>query len=104
MRVRFLLTTLALAGAPFLGADEMTGLIAYGDCAEDGKVTVAEHAKCAKGKDRDFQVLVFVNRGDKKTYELIDESQVEEFLGKEVRIEGRLEDGFALIDKIESAG
>ena len=49
-------------------------------------------------------MLVFVYRKDKKTYELIDEGQVEEFLGKEVKIEGRLEDGFALIDKIEPAG
>ena len=101
---RLLIPALLLMAAPLLSAEEFTGLIAYGDCAEDGKVTVAEHAKCAKGKDRDFQVLVFVNRKDKKTYELIDEGQVEEFLGKEVKIEGRFEDGFALIDKIEPAG
>ncbi len=104
MRLRFLLPFLVLATAPLLSADELTGLIAYGECAEDGKVTVEEHAKCAKGKDRDFQVLVFVNRKDKKTYELIDEGQVEDFVGKEVKIDGRLEDGFAVIDKIEPAG
>ncbi len=102
MKPRLLLLALLLA-APLLHADELTGLIAYGDCAEDGKTTVEEHAKCAKDKNRDFQVLVFVNRKDKKTYELVDEDQVEQFIGKEVKIDGRLEDGFVIIDKVEPA-
>ena len=59
--------SLLLAGLLFSipgSAETRLGLIAYDQCAEDGKVTEAEHAKCAQGKQRDDYVLVFVDQGN----------------------------------------
>lgn len=94
---------LLLAALP-LAAETFTGLIAFAECAEEGKVTEEAHAKCAKGKDRDFQLIVFHNEGDKKNYDLIDEDEVEELIGKRVVVEGRLEEGFLIIESIRPAG
>ena len=101
--MRKLALLLLLAAFP-LAAETFTGLIAFAECAEDKKITEADHAKCAKGKDRDFQLIVFYNEKDKKNYDLIDEGEVEEFIGKRVVIEGRVEEGFLVIDSIKSAG
>ena len=94
---------LAWAVAP-LSAAKFSGLIALEECAENGKVTEAEHAKCAEGKDRDDHVLVFVHNGDKKkVYELLIEDPADPFVGKWVTIEGELEDNFLDIRSIAAA-
>ena len=105
MRFTFALTALlgALTLVPVQGlaAEKMTGLIAFADCAEDGKVTEAEHAKCAAGKNRDDQVLVFVpEKTPKKVLELLFEDEADPYVGKLVVIEGVVEDNFLEIHKI----
>lgn len=103
MKILALAAFAALLSSAPLAAAEFRGLIAYSECAEDGKTTERAHANCAKDKDRDYQVLVFFNAKDKKIYEVIDESEVEPFLGKEVVIEGDIDDDFILIDSIKAA-
>jgi hypothetical protein len=87
-----------------LAAETRTGLIAYAECAEDGKVTEAEHAKCAQGKERDDHVLVFVDQGNpKKIMELLIEDPADAFVGKWVKVEGNVDDNFLEIVSIAAA-
>ena len=99
--------TLLLASLMFsvsAWAETRTGLIAYDQCAEDGKVTEAEHAKCAADKNRDEQVLVFVDQGNpKKIFELLFEDPADPFVGKWVKIECEVDDNFVDIQSIEAA-
>ncbi|MEZ5362270.1 MAG: hypothetical protein R2748_07985 [Bryobacterales bacterium] len=97
-----LLASLLLPTLAF--AETRTGLIAYAECAEDGKVTEAEHAKCAQGKNRDDHVLVFVDQGNpKKIFELLIEDPADDFVGKWVKVEGNVDDNFLEIVTIEAA-
>ncbi|MCB9386176.1 MAG: hypothetical protein H6509_16320 [Bryobacterales bacterium] len=97
-----LLASLLLPTLAF--AETRTGLIAYAECAEDGKVTEAEHAKCAQGKNRDDHVLVFVDQGNpKKIFELLIEDPADDFVGKWVKVEGNVDDNFLEIVSIEAA-
>lgn len=101
--MRTLLLAGLLACTPAL-AETKTGLIAYDQCAEDGKVTEAEHAKCAEGKERDDHVLVFVDQGNpKKIFELFFEDPADPFVGKWVKIECEVDDNFVDIQSIEAA-
>jgi len=102
MRIVFAFTALLLLAAPsWAEHKKMSGIIAYADCAEDGKVTPAEHAKCAEGKDRDEMLLVFVPENDKKKiYELLFEEPADPFVGQIVTVEGEVEDNFLDIAKI----
>ena len=85
-------------------AETRSGLIAFAECAEDGKITEAEHAKCAEGKDRDDHVLVFVDQGNpKKILELLIEDPADPFVGKWVKVEGNVDDNFLEIVEIEPA-
>ncbi|MBI1357637.1 MAG: hypothetical protein GC160_25125 [Acidobacteria bacterium] len=94
--------SLTLAPIPSEAAEKLTGLIAYADCAEDGKITEAEHAKCAQGKNRDDQVLVFVpEKNPKKVLELLFEDPADPYVGKMVEVEGVVEDNFLEIQKIK---
>ena len=102
--VKTLLPALVLFLAAPLAAAEFSGIIAFGDCAEDRKVTEKAHASCAKGKDRDYQVLVFYDYKKKKILELIDEEQVEEFLGKSVAVQGVEDAGFLIYDRYPGYG
>ena len=102
--------TLTLAGlfcalVPLtLAAETRTGLIAFAECAEDGKVTEAEHSKCAQGKERDDHVLVFVDQGNpKKILELLIEDPADDFVGKWVKVEGNVDDNFLEIVSITAA-
>jgi hypothetical protein len=96
-----LLSTLPALAAP---VETRMGLIAYDQCAEDGKVTEAEHAKCAAGKERDDYVLVFVDQGNpKKIFELLVEDPADPFVGKWVKIEGEVDDNFIDIQTIQAA-
>jgi hypothetical protein len=104
--MRSLLLGSLLFVIPALAAqgETRTGLIAYGECAEDGKVTEAEHAKCAEGKNRDDHVLVFVDQGNpKKILELLIEDPADPFVGKWVKVEGNVDDNFLEIVSIEAA-
>ena len=99
---------LAVLGAALLSplpasAETFTGLIAYANCAEDGKITEAEHAACAKNKNRDDEVLVFAVT-KKKVYEIFEEYKADDFVGKKVVIEGVLDQGFIEIETIREAG
>ena len=103
MRMRTLFLASLLFAIPAL-AETKLGLIAYDQCAEDGKVTEAEHAKCAEGKDRDDHVLVFVDQGNpKKLFELFFEDPADDFVGKWVKIECEVDDNFIEIHSIEAA-
>jgi len=90
-------------GAPSWAAEKsMAGLIAYAECAEEGKVTPAEHAKCEEGKDRDDHLLVFVPENEpKKIYELLFEEPADPYVGKLVVVKGDFEDNFLEILEIE---
>ena len=98
--IRFAAAALALVwlGAP-AQAETFTGLIAYASCAEQGKITPKEHEDCAKGTTRDDEVLVFAVR-KKKVYEIFEEDKADPFVGKEVVIEGQLDQGFIEIESI----
>ena len=104
MRFATLLTAALLLAAPSWAQEKkFVGIIAYADCAEDGKVTPADHAKCAEGKDRDDMLLVFVpEKSPKKIYELLFEDPAEDFIGKLVVVEGILEDDFLEIINIQA--
>ncbi len=104
--MRTLLFATLLTVIPALAAEGETkmGLIAYDQCAEDGNVTEAEHAKCAQGKNRDDFVLVFVDQGNpKKIFELLVEDPADPFVGKWVKIQGNVDDNFLEIVTIEAA-
>lgn len=103
MRIALVFTALLLLAAPsWAEQKKMVGIIAYADCAEDGKVTPSEHAKCAEGKERDEMLLVFVPENDKKKiYELLFEEPADPFVGQMVVVEGDVEDNFLDIAKIE---
>ena len=100
-----LLAQLLLAIPAFAAEGETrTGLIAYAQCAEDGKVTESEHANCAQGKNRDDHVLVFVDGGNpKKILELLLEDPADPFVGKWVTVQGNVEDNFLEIISIAPA-
>jgi hypothetical protein len=101
--MRTLLLASLLAAVPAL-AETKTGLIAYDACVADGKVTEADHAKCAEGKDRDDYILVFVDQGNpKKVFELFFEDPADPFVGKWVKIEAEVDDNFLDIQSIEAA-
>lgn len=101
--MRTLLLASLLASVPVF-AETKFGLIAYDLCAEEGKVTEAEHAKCAQGKNRDDYVLVFVDQGNpKKIFELLFEDPADPFVGKWVKIECEVDDNFVEIQSIEAA-
>ena len=102
MRIGLLLIASALLAVPSWATEQkMDGIIAYADCAEDKKVTPAEHAKCAEGKERDEMLLVFVPEKDsKKIYELLFEDPADPYIGKMVTVEGDFEDNFLEITKI----
>ncbi len=101
--MRNLLLSGLLLTVPAL-AETKTGLIAYDHCAEDGKVTEAEHAKCAEGKNRDDHVLVFVDQGNpKKLFELFFEEPADPFVGKWVEVECVVDENFIEILSIEAA-
>jgi hypothetical protein len=105
MRIATLLAAVVLVAAPTWAQEQKkhVGLIAYADCAEDGKVTPADHAKCAEGKDRDDMLLVFVpEKSPKKIYELLFEDPAEDYIGKMVVVDGILEDNFLEILTIEA--
>lgn len=106
MSMRSLTLTLAgcflLSGASALRAETFTGLVAYASCAEDGKITEAEHAECAKNTSRDDEVLVFAV-SKKKVYEIFEEDKADDFVGKKVVIEGTLDEGFIEIETIRAA-
>jgi|GEM_PF-2414630 len=105
MSFRFL--SLALAGIALffssstLRAETFNGLVAYASCAEDGKITEAEHAACAKKTSRDDEVLVFAV-SKKKVYEIFEEYKADDFVGKKVVIEGKLDQGFIEIETIRA--
>jgi hypothetical protein len=104
MRILLLASLLSVIPALAAEGETRTGLIAYAECAEDGKVTQAEHAKCAEGKNRDDQVLVFVDQGNpKKILELLIEDPADPFVGKWVTVQGNVEDNFLEILAIEAA-
>ncbi len=105
MNRQMLVPALALVLAAPAAADQFTGLIAYATCAEAGKKTVKDHAPCAQKLKRDDELLVFVDsKNPKKVYEIFEEYKVEEYLGKIVRIEGVLDEGFLEIETVELAG
>jgi hypothetical protein len=104
MRTLLLVTLFSVIPALAAEGETRTGLIAYDQCAEDGKVTEAEHAKCAQGKERDDHVLVFVDQGDpKKILELLVEDPADPFVGKWVKVQGNVDDNFLEILAIEAA-
>jgi len=106
MRLRFVpllpVAALFLALSPSLRAETFTGMVAYASCAEDGKITEAEHAACAKKTNRDDEVLVFAV-SKKKVYEIFEEYKADDFVGKKVVIEGVLDQGFIEIETIRAA-
>lgn len=98
--MRILLAALVAAGLSLPAAAEtFTGLIAYASCAEQGKITPEDHAACAKSTTRDDEVLVFAV-SKKKVYEIFEEDKADPFVGKEVVIEGTLDQGFIEIETI----
>ena len=101
--MRIFILAVLLTGA-IAEAETRSGLIAYDQCAEDGKVTEAEHAKCAQGKQRDDYVLVFVDQGNpKKIFELFFEDPADAFVGKWVKVECTVDENFIEIESIEAA-
>ena len=105
MKTVILAPALALMMTAPAAADQFTGLIAYATCAEAGKKTVNQHEACAKKLKRDDELLVFVDsKNPKKVYEIFEEYKAEEYLGKNVKIQGVLDQGFIEIESIEPAG